>query len=66
MNTIADIKLAVKSLPEKELDAFSSWFDAFEAKRWDNQIEQDQSGDALSNLMHQAQADFKAGRCKRL
>ncbi len=30
MTTVADIKNAVKALPDKDFSAFSTWFDKFE------------------------------------
>ena len=44
----------------------SSWFDQYEEKRWDRQIERDQLGGPLRTLMDKARADFKAGKCTRL
>ncbi len=66
MTTVADIKKAVKALPEKEFSSFSSWFDKFEDARWDKQIEKDQKCGILCDLMKEAGADYKAGKCKPL
>ena len=66
MTTVAEIKSAVKALPEKELSSFSSWFDLFEEERWDKQIERDQKSGPLCDLMKGAMADYEAGKCKPL
>ena len=66
MTTVADIKKAVEALPEKEFSSFSSWFDSFEEKRWDKQIENDQKSGPLHDLMEEAMVDYKAGKCKPL
>lgn len=66
MTTIAEIEEAVQSLPEDQLAEFSSWFDNYDEKRWDRQIERDQKSGPLSALMEKAQADFEAGKCTRL
>lgn len=66
MTTIKEVKKAVQALPEDQFDEFSSWFDAYEAKHWDRQIELDQTSGPLRDLMEKARAVFKAGRCSRL
>ena len=66
MTTAAEIQNAVLALPEKEFEAFSSWFDEYEDERWDRQIERDQASGPLRNLTEKALADFEAGKCTRL
>jgi hypothetical protein len=66
MTTIAGIQHAVCALPEDDFDAFSSWFDEYEEKHWDRQIERDQKSGPLRDLMERARADFEAGKCTRL
>ena len=66
MTTITEIQEAVRSLPDEEFVAFSSWFDQYEEERWDRQIERDQKAGPLRSLMDQARADFEAGKCNRL
>lgn len=66
MSSIAEIKNAVKALPEKELSSFSSWFGRFEEELWDNQIEKDQKTGPLRDLIEEAAVDFKAGKCSPL
>jgi hypothetical protein len=66
MTTAAEIKNAVLTLPEKEFEAFSSWFEEYEDEHWDRQIERDQESGPLRDLMEKARADFEAGKCTRL
>lgn len=66
MTTVVEIQDAVRALPREQFDAFSSWFDEYEEKHWDRQIESDQKSGPLRDLMERARVDFKAGRCSRL
>jgi hypothetical protein len=66
MTTIKEIKEAVLALPEDQLEEFSSWFDEYEERRWDRQIENDQKSGPLHELMEKAWADFQTGQCTRL
>ena len=66
MTTVVEIQNAVKALPETQLEMFSSWFDEYEDKLWDLQIERDQKSGPLHDLMEKAQVDFKAGKCTQL
>ena len=66
MTTVTEIKKAVQALPEGEFEKFSSWFDEYEEKHWDRQIERDQKSGPLRDLMDKARADFEAGKCKPL
>jgi hypothetical protein len=54
MTTVADIKNAVKALPEKDFSSFSTWFDKFGEEHWDRQIENDQKSGPLRDLMEEA------------
>jgi len=66
MTTVAEIEKAVRALPEKEFDRFSSWFDKYEEDHWDKQIERDQKSGPLRDLMIEAHNDFTAGKCSPL
>ena len=66
MITVVEIQDAVKALPGAQLEMFSSWFDEYEEKLWDLQIERDQKSGPLHDLMERSQIDFKAGKCTRL
>ena len=65
MTTVIDIQRAVQSLPEAELAAFCSVFDAFEESCLDCQIEADQrTAEPLLVFMERAKDSCRAGLCK--
>ena len=66
MTTVQEIEKAVQHLPEQELYSFRSWFEEFDARVWDKQLEQDVQGGKLDALADQAVKDLKANRCTRL
>ena len=66
MTTISEIQDAIRSLAEKDFEAFSSWFDQYEEERWDRQIERDQKSGPLRDLIEKARSDFSAAKCTRL
>jgi hypothetical protein len=66
MATLEDIEKAVAELPADQLIRFRAWFEAFEAKRFDQKIEQDAAAGKLDRLAEQALSDFRAGRAREL
>ena len=66
MTTVQEIEKAVQRLPERKLDSFRSWFEAFDARTWDKQFEQDVQSGKLDALADQAVKDLKTKRCTRL
>lgn len=66
MTTLVEIKDAVNHLPRKEFSSFSSWFDKYEEKRWDDEIKNDINNGLLDSLGDEAIAEFKNGSCKKL
>jgi hypothetical protein len=66
VHTVQEIKQAISQLPQEELARFREWFDDFDARAWDKQIESDIEAGKLDNLANQAIADFRAGKCERL
>jgi hypothetical protein len=66
MTTIEDIEKAVADLPPEEFAAFRAWFEAFDAKRFDERIERDAVSGKLDRFAEQAVADHRAGRSRRL
>jgi hypothetical protein len=66
MTTVDDITEAVAQLLPDELARFRSWFERFEAARFDQQIERDVKAGRLDQLAEQALADFRAGRAREL
>ncbi|MGB7756541.1 MAG: hypothetical protein WBL23_10795 [Salinisphaera sp.] len=66
MSHVEEIEKAVKNLPDSELRRFREWFDAFDAQKWDAQIEADASSGKLNALADAAIADQKNGHTKPL
>lgn len=56
--TISQIESAIKELPPEEFAKLSEWFEEFEAKMWDEQIEQDLESGRLQSLIDEAEAEF--------
>jgi hypothetical protein len=66
MTTVKEIEKAVSSLPKRELRHFITWFQLFEAKVWDAQIEKDVKNGKLDKLAEKAIKDFENGKCQEL
>jgi len=66
MSTVEDIEKAIEHLPPAELARFRAWFDAFDAKRFDEKIARDAMSGRLDALAEQALADHRAGRAREL
>ena len=66
MTTVADISVAVKRLPKRELARFRKWFADYDAAVWDRQLATDVQTGKLDALVREAQRDHRAGRTKSL
>jgi hypothetical protein len=66
MAKLEDIEKAVAELPVDQLARFRTWFEEFEASRFDQKIERDATKGRLDRLAEQALSDFKAGRAREL
>lgn len=64
--TIEEIEKAVSKLPPDDLARFRTWFEEFEAARFDRKIEQDAASGRLDRLAEQALADYRQGRASEL
>lgn len=64
--TIEEIEKAVTKLQREELARFRAWFEAFDAERFDRQIEDDAKAGKLDKLAEQAVTDFRQGRAREL
>jgi hypothetical protein len=62
MRTVEDIEKALSELPSDQLAEFRVWFEAFDAARFDEKIEQDAKAGRLDRLAERALADFRLGR----
>ena len=66
MPSLQLIESQVAALPEPELRQFRSWFDGFDAQRWDCALTADINNGKLDSLAAEAIAQYGAGKCKPL
>lgn len=66
MEGLYELQMAVARLSPDELARFREWFEEFDAKAWDQQLEADVRSGKLDRIAEQAIADFRAGRCREL
>jgi len=64
--TVKDLKKEILKLSQDELSQFRHWFEDFDAKQWDDQIENDVLSGKLDSLADQALKDFDSGKCSKL
>ena len=64
--TVEDIEKAITELSQRELDRLRTWFDEFDAKRFDAKIERNAQSGKLDRLAEEALADHRAGRSREL
>jgi hypothetical protein len=63
---IKEIESAIAQLPASELAELAKWFEEFQARVWDEQLEQDVKSGRLDALLKQAEQDFEQGQCDPL
>ena len=66
MTTVQAIEVAVEQLAPEQRAEFRAWFEAFDVREWDLQMEQDLESGHLDWLAEEAFADLAAGRCTDL
>jgi uncharacterized protein YicC (UPF0701 family) len=66
MSKVEEIEKAVEQLAPKDLAEFQTWYEAFDARRFDEKVERDALGGKLDRLAEEALADFRAGRAREL
>jgi len=54
MTKLEQIEKDVRALDSRDLEAFSTWFETFQAERWDRQIEDDVTTGKLDSLADKA------------
>jgi hypothetical protein len=64
--SLQELESAISQLPANELTAFAQWFEEYLAEAWDRRIEADIQAGQLDDAGRRADAEFDAGRCKRL
>ncbi|MEG3863258.1 hypothetical protein [Microcoleus sp. herbarium12] len=63
---IAELKIAVKQLPQNELAEFVEWLEEFQESLWDRQIEEDLKAGKFDPLIRQAEQAFSEGKCREI
>ena len=63
MTNVQAIEAAVEQLAPEQRAEFRAWFEAFDAREWDLQLEQDLQAGHLDWLANEALGDLTAGRC---
>jgi hypothetical protein len=61
-----EIESAIAQLPAPEVAKLAKWFEEFQARVWDERLEQDVEAGRLDALIEQAEKDFEQGRCEPL
>jgi hypothetical protein len=64
--TIEELEKAVAKLPPEELARFRTWFERFDAARFDDKIERDAKNGKLDLLADAALDDLRRGRARKL
>lgn len=66
MSDLEKLEHEIRSLSEEELARFRAWFEEFDWKAWDRQLENDVARGKLDSLADTALSDHEAGRTKPL
>jgi hypothetical protein len=66
MTTLEQLESTVSALSEDELKRFKKWFREFDARQFDEKIENDIRAGKLDKFGKKAAADHAAGRTKPL
>jgi hypothetical protein len=64
MTTIEEIEKAVAELTPEQLAKFRAWFDEFQERMFDEQIERDAKAGKLDRLISKARENHDSGRPK--
>jgi hypothetical protein len=66
MTTVEDIEKAIEKLGVREFERLRTWFDEYQAVRFDEKTERDAQAGKLDHLAQQAVIDFRKGRAREL
>ncbi len=64
--TIAEIEQAIAQLSPQEFKRLREWFEEYEARLWDEQIERDVKAGKLDKIAEQALSEYRAGKAREL
>ncbi len=63
---IQEIQAAITKLPIKRLIELSTWFEEYQARIWDQQIEEDLALGRLDTILSEVDAEYEAGLAQPL
>jgi hypothetical protein len=64
--SITEIEQAIAELSPEELARFREWFEEFDARVWDEQIQNDAKTGKLDEIADKAIDAYRAGKAKEL
>ena len=64
--TIEEIEDKISHLSNEKLKQFRAWYEKFDSKNWDEQIEKDINDGKLNDIAAAAIAEYKAGKSRKL
>ena len=64
--SITEIEQAIAELSPEELARFRKWFEEFDARVWEEQIENDAKTGKLDKIADKAIKEYRAGKAKEL
>jgi len=62
--TIEEIEDKISHLSNEKLKQFRAWYEKFDSKNWDEQIEKDINDGKLNDIAAAAIAEYKAGKSR--
>lgn len=66
MTRVEEIEQAVLGLAPEDLSEFRRWFQEFDARLWDEELERDVEAGRLDSLAAEALEDLREGRTRPL
>ena len=64
--SVQEIQAAIIKLPLTQLTQLSTWFEEYQARVWDRQIEADLTAGRLDTILAEVDAEYEAGLAKPL
>lgn len=63
---LSKIQQAITELSPQDFARFREWFEEYEARMWDKQIERDAKSGKLDKIVEEAMKDYRAGKAREL
>ncbi|OGW51467.1 MAG: hypothetical protein A2Z50_03515 [Nitrospirae bacterium RBG_19FT_COMBO_42_15] len=64
MSKLKEIEESISKLPQDDIAVLREWFDEFDAKKWDEQFENDAKSGKLDALAREAVEDYRAKKSR--